>query len=156
MDAPVSVILIMVKAQCCVHKGQMCARWISITLWFFRSMQICDKYTSTKYPPQLMLFASVMWLPIHMYNTTTIWYTTMYHETSVVFNTQEPSVERPSPSNIGLRQGYHSHQEQYWTKKKEKKKKFAFSWNRCKCFTRVHNFVTDSHLNVTDKNKTKT
>lgn len=28
----------------------------------------------------------------------------MYHETFVVFNIQEPSVERPSPSNIGLRQ----------------------------------------------------
>lgn len=69
----------------CVHKGQMCARWISITLWLFRSIQSWDKYTGTKYPSQLMLFASVKWLYIYMYNTITIWYTTMYHETFVVF-----------------------------------------------------------------------
>lgn len=36
-------------------------------------------------------------------------------------NTQEPSVERPSPSNIGLRRGYYSHQEQYSTKRKQSK-----------------------------------
>lgn len=126
----------------CMHKRPDVWKMdINNPVWFFRSIQNTDKYTSTKYPPQLTLSARVVWLPTDVYNTITIWYTTMYHETFVVYNIQEPSVERASPSNIGLRQEDIIVIKNDIEKKKELITIFALSWNCCKCFTHVHTFL---------------
>lgn len=59
--------------------------------------------------------------PVYMYNTITSWYTTMYHETSVIFNTQEPwARETVTTKYQDCDKGYHSHQEQYWKINKNK------------------------------------
>lgn len=128
-------MLVCIKARC-VRDG-----YIKKSSLIFRSIQNTDKYTSTKYPRHLMLLARVALLPIDMYNTITIWYTTMYHETFVVINIQGPLFKRPSPSNIGLRQ------EDIIVIKNniEWKNIFAFGWICSKCFTHVHSFFTSEH-----------
>lgn len=117
----------------------MCVRWISITLWLFRAIQSWDKYTGTKYPSQLMLFASVKWLYIYMYNTITIWYTTMYHETFVVFkHTRAFSWEAFTIK-------YRTATRIFIVIKnniEQKNNIFAFSRNPCKC---LHLFSSPTH-----------
>lgn len=94
---------LLTKVQCfihvlaCVHKGQRGLMDIN-NLLSDSTIQSWDTNTSTKYLP--LMFAIVRWQPVYMYNTITSWYTTMYHETSVIFNTREPWAERPSPPNI--------------------------------------------------------
>ena len=80
------------------------------------------------------MFANVRWQPVYMYNTITSWYATMYHETSVILTHESLELRGHYHQISELRQRYHSHQEQYWNKKKSM---FNSGWNHCKCFTRT-------------------
>lgn len=77
----------------------------------------------------------------------------MYHETSVIFNTQEPwAREAVTTKYQDCDKGYHSHQEQY-RKKKKKKNLYSLPVETIANVSHVHNFFTDSRLNITEKNK---
>lgn len=135
-----------IHVSACVHKGQRGLMDIN-NLLSDSTIQSWDTYTSTKYLP--LMFANVKWQPVYMYNTITSWYTTMYHETSVIFNTREPWAERLSPPNIRT-----ATKVIIVIKNNTKKKKSIFnsSCNHCKCFTRTVSLLTHVWTSLKKKN----